>query len=84
MWRTVGNAGFVGVEILLALAVGYLGGQWVDGKLDTAPWFKWIGMVAGIGAAINALVRVVRTYNKSLANQDQGPGQDNDGAKPRS
>jgi F0F1-type ATP synthase assembly protein I len=72
MWRTVGTAGFVGIEILLALAVGYLGGNWLDKKFDTAPWFKWLGTVAGIGAAIKALVVVVRNYNKQLERNDDG------------
>ena len=70
MWRTVGTAGFLGVEILLALAVGHLGGQWLDRKLGTGPWLKWIGTVAGVGAAVKALMRVVRDYNRSIASQD--------------
>jgi ATP synthase protein I len=66
MWQVAGTAGALGLEILLALAVGFFGGQWLDGKLGTAPWFQWIGLVVGVGAAINALVRITRAYKKSL------------------
>jgi len=70
MWRTVGVAGFLGIEILLALALGRLGGGWLDHKLGTAPWFLWIGTAMGVGAAINALVRVIRDYKKTLKDDE--------------
>jgi ATP synthase protein I len=66
MWATAGTAGALGLELLLALAVGWFGGQWIDRKLGTAPWFQWVGLAVGVGAAINALVRVTRVYKKSL------------------
>ena len=43
MWPVAGTAGALGLEILLALAVGWFGGQWLDRKLGTAPWFQWVG-----------------------------------------
>ncbi len=74
MWQVAGQTGAVGLEIVLAVLVGFLGGQWLDRKLGTAPWFQWIGLAVGIGAAIKALVRVTRAYKKSL--KDDGPGDD--------
>jgi ATP synthase protein I len=71
MWRVAGTTGAVGIEIVLAVLVGYLGGQWLDRRLGTGPWLKWVGLVAGIGAAVKALVRVVRQYNKSLEEDDR-------------
>jgi F0F1-type ATP synthase assembly protein I len=73
MWRVAGTTGAVGIEIVLAVLVGYLGGQWLDRHFGTGPWLKWVGLVAGVGAAIKALMRVVRQYNKSLDQQDDGP-----------
>jgi ATP synthase protein I len=76
MWQVAGQAGTVGLEILLALAFGYFGGQYLDRKLDTAPWLQWIGLVVGVGAAVNALVRVSRAYKKLLkddASSQQDP-----------
>jgi len=64
MWRIAGNTGAVGIEVAVAIAIGYLGGHWLDGKLRTSPWLGYIGFAAGIGAAIKALVRVTREYRR--------------------
>jgi ATP synthase protein I len=70
MWRIAGSAGAVGIEIVLAIVVGYLGGQWLDGRLGTGPWLKWLGMAAGVGAAVKVLMRVVKQYNRSVQEDD--------------
>jgi ATP synthase protein I len=74
MWRATASASALGLEIIGVLAVGWLGGKWVDGKLGTEPWFFGIGLVAGVGAAIKALHRVTKAYKKSL--QDDVPPTD--------
>jgi hypothetical protein len=63
--------GAVGIEIAVALTIGYFGGNWLDGKFHSTPWLKWIGFGAGIGAGIKALVRVTRDYKKSLTKDEQ-------------
>jgi F0F1-type ATP synthase assembly protein I len=72
MWQIAGQTGAVGLEIVLAVVVGWVGGQWLDEKLGTTPWFKWIGLAVGIGAAVNALVRVTRAYKRSLKEDASG------------
>jgi hypothetical protein len=72
MWATAGSTGAVGIEIAVAIGIGYFGGQYLDRKLDVAPWLTWVGFGAGVGASIKALVRVVRSYQKSLK-QDAPP-----------
>jgi ATP synthase protein I len=66
MWAVAASTGAVGLEIAVAIGIGYLGGQYLDRKLGVAPWFMWVGFAAGVGAGIKALVRVVRSYNKTL------------------
>jgi ATP synthase protein I len=66
MWAIAGSTGAVGIEIAVAIGIGYFGGRYLDQKLGTAPWLMWVGFAAGVGASIKALVRVVRTYQKSL------------------
>jgi ATP synthase protein I len=68
MWAVAANTGAVGLEISIAIGIGYFGGRYLDGRLGTAPWLGWIGFAAGVGAGIKALIRVVRTYRKSLEN----------------
>jgi ATP synthase protein I len=71
MWRVAGLTGAVGLEIAVAIAIGYYGGTFLDRKLDTAPWLAWMGLFAGVGAAIKALVRVVRSYQRQLKEQER-------------
>ena len=68
MWAIAGSTGAVGLEISFAIGIGYFAGRYLDGKLGTAPWLAWIGFAAGVGAGVKALIRVVRTYQKSLEN----------------
>ena len=66
MWGTAASTGAVGIEIAVAIGIGYFGGQYLDRKLGVTPWLTWVGFAAGVGASIKALIRVVRTYKKSL------------------
>ncbi len=71
MWTIAASTGAVGLEIAVAIGIGYLGGQYLDRKLGVAPWLMWLGFAAGVGAGIKALIRVVRSYQKSLDDDDQ-------------
>src|ERR1039457_3307368 len=51
MWGIVASTGAVGLEIAVAIGIGYLGGQYLDRKLGVAPWFMWVGFAAGVGQA---------------------------------
>ena len=75
MWGIAATTGAVGLEIAVAIGIGYLGGQYLDRRLGTAPWLMWVGFLAGVGAAVKALVRVVRSYKRSLQDDDQRPDQ---------
>lgn len=66
MWGIAASTGAVGLEIAVAIGIGYLGGQYLDRKLGVAPWLTWVGFAAGVGAGIKALVRVVRSYKRDL------------------
>ena len=71
MWSVAGSTGAVGIEIAVAIGIGYFGGQYLDRKLGVAPWFMWVGFAAGVGAGIKALVRVVRSYQKTLDDEEK-------------
>jgi F0F1-type ATP synthase assembly protein I len=81
MWRTAGTTGAVGIEIAFAIIVGYLGGRFLDRKLGTEPWISYAGLLAGIGAAVKALLRVVRSYRRE--NGDGGPARPSDSNSPK-
>lgn len=78
--KSLGSTSALGLEIAIAIAIGFLGGRWLDGKLHTTPWLTWIGFAAGIGAGVKAVVRVVREYKRDYPDEpDDGP---RDGQSP--
>ncbi len=71
MWMIAGTTGAVGLEIGVAVGIGYFGGRYLDARFGTSPWLMWIGFGAGIGAGVKALIRVVRAYERSLTDEDE-------------
>jgi len=61
MWRLAGRYSSVGLEMAIAIAIGTLGGRWLDGRFGWGPWGFWIGLSIGIGAAVRAVLRITRT-----------------------
>lgn len=64
MWRLAGRFSAVGIEMAAAVAIGALGGRWLDQRFDTAPWLLTFGLVVGTGAAVRAVLRAVRAYRR--------------------
>lgn len=69
--KTVGRIGAVGIEVGLALLLGFVGGRWLDGQLDTAPWFKWLGLFFGLAAGVRSFYQVARRARKAMQSEDQ-------------
>jgi F0F1-type ATP synthase assembly protein I len=63
-WRLAGRFSAVGIEMAAAVAMGAIGGRWLDQRFDTEPYLLWLGLVVGIGAAVRAVVRVVKAYRR--------------------
>lgn len=63
-WRTVGELGTLGLSFVIALAIGTIGGLWVDGRFDTSPWGLLVGFGLGFAAAI---LNVYRITSRALA-----------------
>ena len=54
----------LGLEMGLAVAVGYFIGHWMDEQFDTAPWLLFLWVIAGVGAAFKAVLRSAREMAK--------------------
>ena len=67
-WYSAAQASSIGFEILASLGVGYFLGKWLDGKFHTKPWLTIVFFLAGVGAAIKAMVRLVREYKREFPN----------------
>jgi F0F1-type ATP synthase assembly protein I len=70
-WKAVGSYGTVGIEVVLSVLVGFIGGYWLDGKLATKPWLTLIGLSYGIAAAARALYRAARRATKEAEELDR-------------
>lgn len=69
-WRTVGELGTLGLSFVIALAIGTVGGLWVDGRFDTSPWGLLVGFGLGFAAAI---LNVYRITTRALASSSKPP-----------
>ncbi len=65
MWALAGRYSGLGIEMAAAVAVGALGGRWLDNYFSTAPYLGIFGTVVGVGAAVRAIVRVVKQFRKT-------------------
>ncbi len=71
--KQLGSLSTIGLELGLSIALGYLGGRWLDGKLGTEPWLQWIGLALGLAAGARSLYRVVRRAQRMMEEEDESP-----------
>lgn len=46
----------LGIEFALIMCLGTFGGLWLDRKINTFPWFLFVGAVLGFALALFVLV----------------------------
>ena len=57
----------MGLELGLSVVVGFLIGSWLDGWLDTKPWFLLVFGVSGIIAGYRSIFRLVKRVQADSA-----------------
>ncbi len=67
-WKTV-SAGAVGIEMAVAILIGVLAGQWLDGRFGTDPILTIAGVLVGTAAAFKGLIRVARQHQRDMRRQ---------------
>lgn len=73
-WTLAGLVFQVGFTFAIPLAIGVLGGVWLDGRLGRAPLFLFLGMAAGIIVGITGVVREVMKMMGTTPSSHQGKG----------
>ncbi|MFQ5860172.1 MAG: AtpZ/AtpI family protein [Dehalococcoidia bacterium] len=68
----------LGWYIALAILAGTLGGLWLDGVLNTRPWFTLLGVLVGSVVAFYGVYRMVVPL---LGQQRPGDEESNGGEK---
>ncbi|MCG8424438.1 MAG: AtpZ/AtpI family protein [Proteobacteria bacterium] len=60
----------VGLEMGVAVFLGWLVGQWLDKKFDTDPWLMLVFLLVGIAAGFKALLRAAKQAKSSIRESD--------------
>ena len=68
-----GRVSTVGLELALSIALGLLGGRWLDSKLGTEPWLQWIGFALGLAAGAMSIYTVTRSMREQLEEDQDSP-----------
>jgi F0F1-type ATP synthase assembly protein I len=55
------------IELPMGVIVGAALGAWVDKTWSVAPWGIAVGLVAGIGASVRSVVRLIRYYRETVS-----------------
>lgn len=66
MWRLAGKYSATGIEMAMSVAVGAIGGRWLDTQFETEPWLLTAGILIGFWLATRTVIRVVKQYQRDL------------------
>ena len=64
MWKVSLRYSAVGLEMGLAVCLGYLFGHWLDTKFGTDPYLTLTMLLLGIATAFRAIIRVALEVNR--------------------
>jgi F0F1-type ATP synthase assembly protein I len=74
MWKLAGQFSTIGIEMAGAMAIGVMGGQWLDERYGTSPYLFWFGTAVGMGAALRAVQRATRMAKRvNVEDTQQSP-----------
>ena len=62
--RTVGLLGAIPMLIGIGPLIGYLFGNWLDGKLGTGPYLMIVFIALGFGAAVKETIKIIKQANR--------------------
>jgi ATP synthase protein I len=77
--KGLGDYGTVGLDLVLSILLGFFGGRWLDGKLETHGIFTAIGFVLGAIAGFRALYQAavkMRKETEADNEREQREGKD--------
>ncbi|MGI6452564.1 MAG: AtpZ/AtpI family protein [Syntrophomonadaceae bacterium] len=63
--KSLSDAINLGTTIAAAVAIGCLGGRWLDAKLATDPWLTVVGCLLGVATAMKVMWERVAGRNSS-------------------
>ena len=70
-YEGLGRHGTIGLELVLSILFGYVGGRWLDGKLGTHGWLTLIGFGFGVAAGFRALWDAAKRLQRDTEAADE-------------
>jgi hypothetical protein len=64
MLQAASRYSYVGIFFGIAVALGYFGGHWLDGRFRTTPYLGILGMLFGVAAGFRELYRISKQAMK--------------------
>jgi ATP synthase protein I len=81
-FKGIGSYGTVGLDMVLAVVLGFFAGRWLDHKVGAHGWLTVAGFVLGVAAAFNILFKTARKLREETEREDreleQKPKSDHD------
>ncbi len=62
----------MGLTIVVAILLGFFGGQWLDGRLETGMVFTFVGLALGVASGFRSAYELVRRALSSSRGERQG------------
>ena len=69
-WKAMKFAS-VGIELTLAIVIGFFSGRWLDQQIDTWPAFALVGLGLGITAGMMGLYRAAKAAERDADEADR-------------
>ncbi len=52
----------IGIELAITVSLGYFGGQYLDQKMATGPWFMLAGVLTGLAVGIVGVYKTLQGF----------------------
>ena len=72
MWRAALRHSALGLEMGVAVVLGYGLGWWLDRRFDTKPTLTMVCLLLGIAAGFRGLIRAAREITRESDREDRG------------
>ncbi|NLV21845.1 MAG: AtpZ/AtpI family protein [Syntrophomonadaceae bacterium] len=74
--RALADAMNLATSVAAAIALGYFGGKWLDGKFDTGPWLSIGGLLFGMLTAGKMMWERLTAENRKKPSPGSGAGEE--------
>lgn len=75
MWRLAAKYSALGMEMCIAMGIGYFGGSYLDGKFGLTPYLTNLGFGLGVCAAFLAIYRIGKRVRLNAPDDNDESGQ---------